>query len=75
LPRAFWVRHWYITDYATYGVDPPPPDYQWIRYGPDLLLVNLDTGSIDQVQYGVFADEGDQQPDASGDDEDQGAPQ
>jgi hypothetical protein len=31
-----------------------PPDYQWVRYGPDLLLVDLTTGEVIDVVYDVF---------------------
>jgi Ni/Co efflux regulator RcnB len=63
LPRAFWSPDYYITDYVDFGVDAPPPDFQWVRYGPDLLLVNLDTGEVDQTVYGVFGQSGDASPD------------
>jgi Ni/Co efflux regulator RcnB len=29
--------------------------YQWVRYGPDLLLVDIATGQVVDVRYGVFA--------------------
>jgi len=29
---VFWNPDYYITDYALYGLAPPPPDLQWIRY-------------------------------------------
>jgi Ni/Co efflux regulator RcnB len=28
--------------------------YQWIRYGPDLFLVDIATGNVVDVRYGVF---------------------
>jgi Ni/Co efflux regulator RcnB len=58
-PRTLWVRDYYIYNYASFGLPPPAPDTQWIRYGPDLLLLDLDTGFIRQVVYGAF-DEGDE---------------
>ncbi|MEJ0065348.1 MAG: RcnB family protein [Caulobacteraceae bacterium] len=33
---------------------PPPPGSRWVRYGPDLLLVNLTTGRVEDTAYGVF---------------------
>ena len=54
LPRAFWVRDYYIDNYVDYGLEAPLPDFEWVRYGPDIVLVNLDTGDIAQVVYGVF---------------------
>jgi Ni/Co efflux regulator RcnB len=37
-------------------LEPPPPGFQWVRYGPDLLLVNVVTGQVADVAYGVFYD-------------------
>jgi Ni/Co efflux regulator RcnB len=62
LPRVYFVHDYFIDDYVDYGLAPPPDDYEWIRYGPDILLVDLDTGEIAQVVYGVF-DEVDGPPD------------
>jgi Ni/Co efflux regulator RcnB len=64
LPRAFWSPDYYVTDYVSFGVEAPPPDFQWVRYGPDLLLIDEDTGEVSQTVYGVF----DQSGDASQDD-------
>jgi Ni/Co efflux regulator RcnB len=63
-PRQFWIPDYYINDWADYGVYAPPYDTQWIRYGSDLVLVNLDTGEILDVVPGVFVDEeaGDEGP-------------
>jgi hypothetical protein len=30
------------------------PDYQWVRYGPDLLLVDLRSGEVVEVVSDVF---------------------
>ncbi len=54
LPRAFWGREYYFYDYAAFGLDPPGPGYQWVRYGPDLLLISLATGAIVQTVYGAY---------------------
>jgi hypothetical protein len=62
LPHAFWVDRYYITDYSFYGVDAPPPNFQWVRYGPDLLLVDLNSGQVANAVYGVF-EESDDVPD------------
>jgi Ni/Co efflux regulator RcnB len=68
-PRGYSYRYWYAGDIlpallltaqffydnvAPLGLDVPPPGYRWVRYGPDLLLVNLRTGEIEQVAYGAF---------------------
>ena len=54
LPPAFLVRDYWYADWAALGLDPPPPGYQWVRYGPDLLLVNVVTGQVAEVTYDVF---------------------
>jgi Ni/Co efflux regulator RcnB len=64
LPPTFIVQQYYITDYETYGVDSPPPDFQWIRYGPDLLLIDVNSGQVSNAVYGVFEDDGSQEASA-----------
>jgi hypothetical protein len=54
LPPIFLASTYYYPDWAGLGLDPPPPGYQWVRYGPDLLLVDVNTGQITDVAYGVF---------------------
>jgi len=45
---------YYYDNYAPLGLAPPPPGYRWIRYGPDLLLVDVTSGRIGDVVEGVF---------------------
>ena len=54
LPRIFLSHHYYYNNWYDLGFGPPPHGFAWIRYGPDLLLVNLRTGHIVDVAYGVF---------------------
>ncbi len=54
LPHIFLSNRYYFNDWATLGFGPPPPGYVWVRYGPDLLLVDRYTGRIRDVVYGVF---------------------
>ncbi len=56
LPREYWISDYYIDDYAAYDLDPAPDGFRWIRYGPDILLINVDTGEIVQTVYGAFDD-------------------
>ena len=58
LPAVYWTPDYFIEDYGYYDLAPPPPAYQWIRYGPDLALISLDDGSIAQMVYGVFDESG-----------------
>jgi Ni/Co efflux regulator RcnB len=54
LPALFLNRNYYFYDYDTLGIGPPPYGYRWVRYGPDLLLVQRSTGRIADVIYGAF---------------------
>jgi hypothetical protein len=54
LPPLFLVRDYYYADWAGLGLPPPQPGFEWVRYGPDLLLVNVTTGQVVDVAYGVF---------------------
>jgi Ni/Co efflux regulator RcnB len=54
LPPIFLAREYWYADWAGLGMAPPPPGFQWVRYGPDLLLVNVITGQVADVAYDVF---------------------
>jgi Ni/Co efflux regulator RcnB len=54
LPMLFLSAPYIFSDYNTYGFGPPPYGQQWVRYGPDLLLVDVRTGRVVNVIYGVF---------------------
>jgi hypothetical protein len=54
LPPLFLVPTYFYADYAGLGLPPPDPGFQWVQYGPDLLLVNVATGQVVDVAYGVF---------------------
>jgi hypothetical protein len=54
LPALFLAPAYYYSDWATLGLDPPQPGFQWVRYGPDLLLVNVTTGAVVDTIYDAF---------------------
>ena len=54
LPLLFWGREYWINSYYNFGLPDPPYGYVWVRNGEDALLVNVDTGYVLQVRYGVF---------------------
>lgn len=54
LPSLFLSSLYFWSDYGALGLGAPPPGYVWVRYGPDLLLVNRYTGRIADVIYGAF---------------------
>jgi hypothetical protein len=53
-PLAFLIAPYFIADYALFDLAPPGPALEWVRYGPDALLVNTYTGQVVDVAYGVF---------------------
>lgn len=54
LPLLFLSNQYYFDNYGQLGLEVPPPGYRWVRYGPDLLLVNARTGAVEDVVYGAF---------------------
>ena len=54
LPPLFLTPAYFYADWATLGLDPPQPGFQWVRYGPDLLLVNVTTGEVVETIPDVF---------------------
>ncbi|HWW64237.1 MAG TPA: RcnB family protein [Sphingomonadaceae bacterium] len=54
LPSLFLASRYYYDNYAALGVGPPPRGYRWVRYGPDLLLVDIRTRRIVDVIYRAF---------------------
>jgi len=54
LPPVLFVPDYYYDGYGGLGLQAPPPGYRWVRYGDDLLLVNLRTGAVEDVVYDVF---------------------
>jgi Ni/Co efflux regulator RcnB len=54
LPSMYWARDYWLTSWWMFDLAIPPYGYEWVRYGDDALLVNVDTGQILQVDYGVF---------------------
>jgi Ni/Co efflux regulator RcnB len=53
LRPVFYSPRYYISDYGAYRLPPPRHHWlRWIRYGDDLLLVNIRTGRVlDVVHY------------------------
>lgn len=54
LPALFLTSDYYYDGYGAIGLQSPPPGYRWVRYGDDLLLVNLRTGAVEDVAEDVF---------------------
>jgi Ni/Co efflux regulator RcnB len=54
LPMAYWAPAYWITNFSLYDLDRPPLGSDWVRNGPDALLVDTTTGEILEVVYNVF---------------------
>jgi Ni/Co efflux regulator RcnB len=54
LPRPYWVRDYWLLDFAAYGLAPPPYGAVWVRVGTDALLIDEDSGEVITVAYDVF---------------------
>jgi len=52
-PRYYGSRY-VVSDYARYRLPRPVAYHQWIRYGNDVVLVNIRTGRVAQVNRGFF---------------------
>ena len=46
LPFAFFASDYTLYDYWQYGLEPPPPGFEWVRVGPDALLVRPADGYV-----------------------------
>jgi Ni/Co efflux regulator RcnB len=54
LPPLLLAPEYFYPDWDALGLDPPPPYFEWVRYGPDLLLVNVTTGEVADTIYDAF---------------------
>jgi len=54
LPRAYWAAPYILADYWLFSLEVPPVGFEWVRDDTDAILVNISTGQILQVEYGVF---------------------
>ncbi|MFS2110382.1 RcnB family protein, partial [Sphingomonas sp. Sphisp140] len=54
LPLLFLSNSYYYDGWYDLGLGAPPRGYRWVRYGPDLLLVNIRTRRVVDVIYGAF---------------------
>ena len=58
LPPPYWAQPYWINNYWDYGLQPPPYGYVWVRNGPDAMSVDIVTGLILNVIYGLFGSSG-----------------
>jgi Ni/Co efflux regulator RcnB len=54
LPEGWFAASFWIYDYDDYSLPVPPYGYEWVRYGPDALLVDTYSGEVVETVYGLF---------------------
>jgi len=54
LPRPWFVRDYWISDWGIYGLWAPIDGLIWVRVGPDAMLVDPAAGLVVGVEYGLF---------------------
>lgn len=54
LPSLFWAQQYWLNDFVSYDLPPPPPGAVWVRYGNDAILIDRDSGEIITIEYDVF---------------------
>lgn len=54
VPTLLLAAPFFLTDFITYGLTPPPPGFVWVRDGSDAVLVDQSSGEVVQVEYDLF---------------------
>ncbi len=55
LPRDYYGNdNYYLGNYNTYGLRPPPPGYRWVRVGNEVYLAQTKSGLIAEVISDLF---------------------
>lgn len=54
LPRGWYEREYWVSDWWSYGLAEPPYGYEWVRVGRDVVLIDIYSGRIVQVVRLVF---------------------
>ena len=54
LPFGWFAAQFYINDYYAYDLPVPPYGYEWIRNGPDALLVDISSGEVVESVPSIF---------------------
>lgn len=58
-PLAMIAAPFFFLEYNAIGLQPPAPGYQWVRNGPDLVLVNTRTREVEDVANGAIDEDED----------------
>jgi Ni/Co efflux regulator RcnB len=51
---VYYGRNYWVNDYARYRLPRPGADRRWVRYGNDVVLVNIRTGRVISVYHSFF---------------------
>lgn len=51
---AYYGRSYWVNDYARYRLPAPGRNLRWIRYGNDVVLVNMRTGAVVRAYTSFF---------------------
>lgn len=54
LPSQWFAPRYYLNDYWRYGLPTPPIGFEWVRLGPDVVLVDVFDGRVYQVVRNLF---------------------
>ena len=54
VPTLLLASPFFLADFMTYGLAPPPPGFVWVRDGNDAVLVDQSTGEVVQVESDLF---------------------
>jgi len=54
LPDGWFGSAFWIGDWASYDLPVPPYGYEWVRVGPDAVLVDTYSGEVVSTVYGLF---------------------
>nr|WP_156370027.1 RcnB family protein [Novosphingobium sp. Leaf2] len=52
--RAYYGDRYWVRDYARYRLPAPMAGHRWVRYGNDVVMVNLRSGRVVRVNNGFF---------------------
>jgi Ni/Co efflux regulator RcnB len=54
LPRNYYINRTYYVQPTVYGLQAPPPGYEWVRVGNNVYLTQTNTGLIANVVANLF---------------------
>jgi Ni/Co efflux regulator RcnB len=54
LPYGWYAPRYYLNDWMAFALPPPPIGCEWVRMGPDAVLVDIWSGRVLSVYRGIF---------------------